>query len=107
MIAAGIKIYGLIIQILRTTEVALNIPYAIIGNKNPKMKSIVTMSLENLVIILPIGFESKKRILALKTLSDIALCIFVALNIIISEINTDLRTESTMNATIAIPKFLG
>ena len=37
----------------------------------------MVMSLENLVVILPIGLESKKTMLALRTFSAIVLCIFV------------------------------
>merc|ERR1712166_39931 len=100
------RVNGLIMQMAITTELALKMPYAIIGNKKANMKSMVTMSLENLVIILPIGLESKNKILALNTLSDIALCMLVALVITIRAIIADLITLKTKYTRIAIPKFL-
>ena len=56
----------------------------------------MTISLENLVVILPIGFESKNRIGALSTFSAILLCIFVEALIMNSKKINDLRKQKTM-----------
>ena len=86
---------GKIIQILTMhratdTETALKNPYEMIGSRKDITASIDVMSLENLVIMRPIGFESKNRIFALKTFSLITLCILVALESTIKEIITAL-----------------
>lgn len=54
------------------------------------IKSRTAMSLENLVKILPNGFESKKRILERTTLSVIYSCILVVLTVYIKKIMTAL-----------------
>lgn len=62
--------------------------------KIASMKSMTIMSFENLVTILPIGFESKKRILALSTALHAALCILVE-DVLISQ--KQLRALSKLN----------
>ena len=73
------SIYQWIYAITITTVMALKIPNeqstAILGI----IKSRVATSFENLVKILPIGFESKNKIYARITFSTILLCIFVTL----------------------------
>jgi len=56
-----------------------------------RTRSKTAMSLENLVNILPIGFESKNRILDLLIFSIILLCIFVVLVTRIINITNDLE----------------
>ena len=58
---------------------------------NTRSKTVT--SLENLVNILPIGFESKNRILERTSFSTIALCKFVVAMITIINIEKPLKNE--------------
>lgn len=66
-----------------------------------------TRSLENLVTILPMGLESKKRILALITLSAIELCILVALQRKVPKMNMDLQKAMKKYAAMMMTNTLG
>ena len=72
-------IYGNMITIIKNTEIERN-PTKVHKLKiGGKTRSNVVISFENLVNILPIGFESKKRIFDLMILSTMALCMLVVL----------------------------
>lgn len=62
------KSHGLIIPTVTQTVRVRNKPYEIKITITQRMKSITITSLENLVTILPIGFESKNKISARRIL---------------------------------------
>jgi hypothetical protein len=65
------------IEIVITTVIALIKPYVTKSEIAGKIISIIDMSFENLVSILPIGLESKNNIWDLSTFSAILLCMLV------------------------------
>lgn len=71
------------------------------------VKSRQPTSFENLVTILPIGFESKNNILALNTLEQTSLCKFVVLLIVIQNTRKALIIQQTINNNTAPPKIPG
>jgi hypothetical protein len=75
------------------TVAVLNIPLAMNTMNTGIIKSNTVTSLENRVTILPTGFESKKRIVALITLFDTELCRFVVDTAIIQNAIKDLNKQ--------------
>lgn len=71
------------------------------------VKSRQLTSLENLVTILPIGFESKNKIFARNTLEQTSLCRFVVLLIVIQNTRKALAIQQTINNNTAPPKIPG
>lgn len=71
---------------VNATVIALKIPYVIKMLTAGATKSSTAISLLNLVKILPIGFESKNKIFALKMRSHIAKCKFEVVLIAILKI---------------------
>ena len=65
------------IEIVITTVIALIKPYVTISETGGNITSIIVISFENLVSILPIGLESKNNIWDLSTFSAILLCMLV------------------------------
>jgi len=66
---------GLIMATAITTERVRSNPYVTMRVIGGRGTSITVMSLENLVVTRPEGFESKNSIVALRILSVIELCI--------------------------------
>lgn len=76
------------------TDAALNIPQEANAAIGAMTVSSTTMSFENRVTIRPMGLESKKRILALRTFKVISLCKLVALQRRVPKINIVLKKTS-------------
>ena len=97
----GMIMYGLITQIVITTEMDLNMPAMNIKKKMGNSISKVITSLEKRVRILPVGFESKNTICDLKTRLTIALCKFVTLARSNLKMINDLPNEARLNKRIS------
>ena len=78
---------------MMNTEIDLKTVNVAIEAMPGKTRSKTVTSLENLVNILPIGFESKNRILERTSFSTIALCMFVVAMITIMNIEKPLKKE--------------
>jgi len=99
--------YGNIITIIRNTESDLNPTKVHILNISGKIISRVVISFENLVNILPIGFESKNKIFDLIIRSIIDLCKLVVLVSITIRMTRDRRNEPIIKTNTEIPKING
>lgn len=89
------------------TAMHLKMPFETNYIKNARALSITITSFENLVTILPIGLESKKRILARRTRHTTLLCKLVPDVIISMLIRHAVTTEATVLTTTATRKLSG
>ena len=102
-----INIYGLITAIITITLAVRNMPYITIMDRIGTIRSKTIRSLEKRVTIRPIGFESKKMMLARKTRFVIASCKFVLLFKIILNRATERVMVKITNPPISAPKTIG
>lgn len=87
--------------------IVLNMPYELMARALGNRRSRRAKSFENRVKIRPIGFESKKRILARTIVNDMALCRFELL-VITSLIIVDSRIHATSKLNpIRAPSIFG
>ena len=77
-------------------DIDLNVVNMAIWVKNGRIRSRVATSFENLVKILPIGFESKKIMFDLHRVVMIFWCMLVVLVCKIIKMKNDLKNVNTM-----------
>lgn len=100
-------IQGFTIEIITTTVAVLKKPWMVRMLRIGMTRSNTIRSLEKRVTMRPIGFESKKRMLARSTRLVIALCRFVAPLRMKWKIVIDLNTVQMTKRPINTPKMIG
>jgi len=94
-------------DIVTMTTAVLKKPYKAIIRRTGTTRSNMIKSFEKRVTMRPIGFESKKRMLARRTRYVITLCRLVALFKTILKITRDLTIVITMKKAIMMLKTIG